>query len=173
MLEAATGHPELSDFVLSDRTEPFSVTTIEQSVAQSRDRVIFSIGYGRTPHGRVLSDFGALGREGGERLLAVATLLKQVHCGVLRLGQRGHAAPLSRDAQVGQALFALQARVPALSPREAAVCARIACGTSADGIAAELGIAPSTVLTLRKRAYAKLAQAGFSGGRLQLSRLAA
>jgi hypothetical protein len=34
--------------------------------------VIFSVGYGRTPHGRVLSDFGSLGRPGGERLLAVA-----------------------------------------------------------------------------------------------------
>ncbi len=72
VLLAAAGHPALSEFVLSDRTEPFTVTTIEQAVAQSRDRVIFSIGYGRTPHGRVLSDFGALGREGGERLLAVA-----------------------------------------------------------------------------------------------------
>ncbi len=72
VLAAAVGHPALSEFVLSDRTEPFTVTTIEQAVAQSRDRVIFSIGYGRTPHGRVLSDFGALGREGGERLLAVA-----------------------------------------------------------------------------------------------------
>ena len=38
--------------------------TIEQAVAQSRDRVIFSIGFGRTPHGRVLSDFGALGEPG-------------------------------------------------------------------------------------------------------------
>jgi hypothetical protein len=72
VLSAAAGHPQLSEFVLSDRTEPFTVTTIEQAVAESRDRVIFSIGYGRTPHGRVLSDFGALGREGGERLLAVA-----------------------------------------------------------------------------------------------------
>ncbi len=72
VLAAAAGHPELSEFVLSDRTEPFTVSTIEQAAAQSRDRVIFSIGYGRTPHGRVLSDFGALGREGGERLLAVA-----------------------------------------------------------------------------------------------------
>ena len=72
VLAAAAGHPQLSEFVLSDRTEPFTVSTIEQAVAQSRDRVIFSIGYGRTPHGRVLSDFGALGREGGERLLAVA-----------------------------------------------------------------------------------------------------
>ncbi len=47
-------------------------STIEHAVAESRDRVIFSIGFGRTPHGRVLSDFGALGEPGGERLLAVA-----------------------------------------------------------------------------------------------------
>ena len=46
--------------------------TIDQAVAESRDRVIFSIGFGRTPHGRVLSNFGALGEPGGERLLAVA-----------------------------------------------------------------------------------------------------
>ena len=72
VLAATSGRPELSDFVLGDRPEPFTVTTIEHAVAQSRDRVIFSIGYGRTPHGRVLSDFGALGRPGGERLLAVA-----------------------------------------------------------------------------------------------------
>jgi hypothetical protein len=72
VLNEAAGHPELLDFVTTDRPEPFTVTTIEQAVAQSRDRVIFSIGYGRTPHGRVLSDFGALGEPGGERLLAVA-----------------------------------------------------------------------------------------------------
>jgi hypothetical protein len=72
VLGALPGRPELSEFVLSDRAEAFTVATIEQAVAQSRDRVIFSIGYGRTPHGRVLSDFGSLGRPGGERLLAVA-----------------------------------------------------------------------------------------------------
>ncbi len=72
VLAATVGRPELHDFVLGDRPEPFTVSTIEQAVAQSRDRVIFSIGYGRTPHGRVLSDFGALGRPGGERLLAIA-----------------------------------------------------------------------------------------------------
>ena len=72
VLAATVGRPELHDFVLGDRPEPFAVMTIEQAVAQSRDRVIFSIGYGRTPHGRVLSDFGALGRPGGERLLAIA-----------------------------------------------------------------------------------------------------
>ncbi|MBN9140960.1 MAG: AAA family ATPase [Micrococcales bacterium] len=65
-------HPALSEFVLGERAEPFAVLPVERAVAQSRDRVVFSLGYGRTPHGRVLSDFGALGRPGGERLLAVA-----------------------------------------------------------------------------------------------------
>jgi hypothetical protein len=72
VLDALASSPELTEFVVGDRPEPFTVTTIEHAVAESRDRVIFSIGFGRTPHGRVLSDFGALGEPGGERLLAVA-----------------------------------------------------------------------------------------------------
>lgn len=72
VLGALATSPELSEFIVGERAEPFMVATIEQAVAESRDRVIFSIGFGRTPHGRVLSDFGALGEPGGERLLAVA-----------------------------------------------------------------------------------------------------
>jgi hypothetical protein len=71
VLAAFARRTDLSDFILRDRAEPFTVVTLEQSVAQSRDRVIFSIGYGRTPHGRLLSNFGALGAPGGDRLLAV------------------------------------------------------------------------------------------------------
>jgi hypothetical protein len=72
VLAASVSHPELNEFVLGDRAEAFVVLPVDRAVAESRDRVVFSIGYGRTPHGRVLSDFGALGRPGGERLLAVA-----------------------------------------------------------------------------------------------------
>jgi hypothetical protein len=72
VIAALSTSAELTEFVVGDRAEPFMVATIEQAVAESRDRVIFSIGFGRTPHGRVLSDFGALGEPGGERLLAVA-----------------------------------------------------------------------------------------------------
>jgi hypothetical protein len=72
VLAAVATRPEAADFVISDRPEPFTVATIDQAVAESRDRVIFSIGFGRTPHGRVLSNFGVLGEPGGERLLAVA-----------------------------------------------------------------------------------------------------
>ncbi|WP_156109727.1 AAA family ATPase [Cryobacterium sp. MLB-32] len=71
VLSAFAKRTDLSDFILKDRAEPFTVLTLEQAVAQSRDRVIFSIGYGRTPHGRLLSNFGSLGEPGGERLLAI------------------------------------------------------------------------------------------------------
>jgi hypothetical protein len=72
VLSSMAGKPALTDFVLREGAEPFTVLPIDRAAAESRDRVIFSLGYGRTPHGRVLSDFGALGRPGGERLLAVA-----------------------------------------------------------------------------------------------------
>lgn len=71
VLNAFSRRSDLSDFILRERAEPFTVLTLEQSEAESRDRVIFSLGFGVTPHGRVLSTFGALGRPGGDRLLAV------------------------------------------------------------------------------------------------------
>ncbi|MEB0285234.1 AAA family ATPase [Cryobacterium sp. 10S3] len=71
VLSAFSKRTDLADFILKDRAEPFTVLTLEQAVAQSRDRVIFSIGYGRTPHGRLLTNFGSLGEPGGDRLLAI------------------------------------------------------------------------------------------------------
>lgn len=53
-----------------------------------------------------------------------------------------------------------QRRVRMLAPdmpeRECEVCARIATGMSSEGIALDLGISLNTVLTYRKRAYARL-----------------
>jgi hypothetical protein len=72
VLSAFARRQDVTEFILAERAEPFVVMTLEQSVALSRDRVIFSIGYGRTPHGRLLSDFGTLSQPGGERILAVA-----------------------------------------------------------------------------------------------------
>lgn len=87
-----------------------------------------------------------------QRLLEVAPLLRQVHHQVLGVAQRlPHV-----DDRIATAEHRLQQHGPALTPRERQVCARIAAGITADGVAADLGIATSTVVTLRKRAYAKL-----------------
>ena len=104
-----------------------------------------------------------------DRLLGVAPLLQQAHRAVLC--SAGAGRPRGREERIARALAALRRMAPELSGRELAVCARIAVGTSADGIAAELDVAPSTVVTLRKRAYAKLAQRGLAAGRLQLAAL--
>jgi hypothetical protein len=68
---AFAGRSDVADFVSRDTAEPFAVLTLEESVAESRDRVVFSLGFGLTKHGRVLSDFGDLSTPDGERLLTV------------------------------------------------------------------------------------------------------
>lgn len=69
--DAFAGRSDVADFVSRDAAEPFAVLTLEESVAESRDRVIFSLGFGLTRHGRVLSDFGDLSTSDGDRLLTV------------------------------------------------------------------------------------------------------
>jgi hypothetical protein len=100
------------------------------------------------------------------QLLALAPLLRQAHHASLRAASAAADLP----ARVANATDRLHHGAPRLSPRERAVCARIACGISADGIAAELDIAPSTVITLRKRAYVKLAELGLPAHRMGLAR---
>ena len=68
---AFAGRSDVADFVGRDTAEPFAVLGLEESVAESRDRVVFSLGFGLTRHGRVLTDFGDLSSPDGERLLTV------------------------------------------------------------------------------------------------------
>lgn len=96
---------------------------------------------------------GGYGGEELDRVLDVAPLVRRVHRNALGAA----AAPQTgTPARVAQAEQALASRAPRLSLRERQVCARIAVGLTADGIGADLGVSPSTVVTLRKRAYEKL-----------------
>lgn len=64
--------PGIADFFDQDRSERFFVKDLERVQGDERDAIIVSIGYGKTPHGRVLHSFGSLNLEGGERRLNVA-----------------------------------------------------------------------------------------------------
>lgn len=72
VLKALTRRGDLTDFFLRDHAEPFMVLTLAEALGHSRDRVILTVGYGRTPHGRTLSTLGPLAAPGGDRLLAAA-----------------------------------------------------------------------------------------------------
>jgi len=64
--------PDIAGFFDPDRDERFFVKNLERVQGDERDAIILSIGYGKTPHGRVLHRFGPLNTEGGERRLNVA-----------------------------------------------------------------------------------------------------
>lgn len=73
----------LQDFFARHDDEPFVVITLHQASAVTRDRVIFSVGFGRSPHGRVLSDLGVLSTSDGLRLVAVAVTRANHHLTVI------------------------------------------------------------------------------------------
>lgn len=52
--------------------EPFTVVDIESVAGLRRDAVILTVGYGKTPHGRVLYRFGAISSSHGAELLVDA-----------------------------------------------------------------------------------------------------
>ncbi|BCW49254.1 hypothetical protein StoSoilB13_15960 [Arthrobacter sp. StoSoilB13] len=64
-------HPLLSAF-FGAGPESFRVVDLERAQGLVRDHVIFSLGYGRTPHGRALHSFGPLSTEGGRNRFALA-----------------------------------------------------------------------------------------------------
>lgn len=64
--------PALTEFFRPDRTEYFTVLEPGEGEGIRRDRVILSVGFAKTPHGRVLHDFGEISSDKGLELLASA-----------------------------------------------------------------------------------------------------
>lgn len=71
VLSEVRSSPALEQFFRPDHPEPFVVVEVGQDACPPRDAVVWSTGFGRTPHGRVLHRFGVLSEDGGDvRLLA-------------------------------------------------------------------------------------------------------
>ncbi|MEE1620455.1 DUF4011 domain-containing protein [Zafaria sp. J156] len=52
--------------------EKFQVSSVERAHGLVRDAVVFSLGYGRTPHGKAVHDFGPLSGTRGDELFVTA-----------------------------------------------------------------------------------------------------
>lgn len=64
--------PELDAFFHPEREERFFIKNLEQVQGDERDAIILTVGYGKTPDGRLPHRFGPLLNKGGERRLNVA-----------------------------------------------------------------------------------------------------
>lgn len=63
--QTTASSPALVDFFRPDRPEYFTVISPGEGAGIYRDRVILSVGFAKTPHGRVLHDFGEISAENG------------------------------------------------------------------------------------------------------------
>jgi hypothetical protein len=70
--KALAGRPDLHGFFAETAPEPFFIKNLERVQGDERDAIILSVGYGKTPDGRLLYRFGPLLTAGGERRLNVA-----------------------------------------------------------------------------------------------------
>ena len=97
----------------------------------------------------------------GER--AYVTLVRFAELALPLLRRHAQLADSAAGAS-SSAMEQLQARLaashPALTARERSVVARTMLGQTAQSIAEELGVAPTSVLTYRRRAYARLRISG-------------
>ncbi|MCK6211102.1 hypothetical protein KZX45_11160 [Georgenia sp. EYE_87] len=62
---AVAGSPAVAEFFRHDRDEPFTVVEVDAAGGLRRDVVILSVGFGKTPHGRVLHRFGPISAPDG------------------------------------------------------------------------------------------------------------
>lgn len=69
---ARAGRPELDRFFAPDNVEPFFVKNLERVQGDERDAIIMSLGYAKSPQGRMRHHFGPLNHDGGHRRLNVA-----------------------------------------------------------------------------------------------------
>ncbi len=71
LAEACAADPQLEAWAYGGE-EPLFIKNLENVQGDERDVILFSIGYGPDPNGRVSMNFGPLNREGGWRRLNVA-----------------------------------------------------------------------------------------------------
>ena len=86
--------PGLASFFDPATPEPFLVVGPNQAVGLTRESLILSVGFAKTPHGRVIHDFGVLSSEEGADTLA--EILRVVR-GDLTLVSALHSADIDRE----------------------------------------------------------------------------
>jgi len=75
-------NPDCEPFFNDHDHEPFFVKNLENVQGDERDVIFISIGYGRTPDGKLSMGFGPLNRDGGERRLNVMMTRARYRCEV-------------------------------------------------------------------------------------------
>ncbi len=102
--------PAIASFFRPENNEAFAVVSAEAAAGLRCDAVILTVGFGKTPHGRVLHRFGAISGEGGAGFLIDAIGASRKRLTVVSSFSSGDLDPgrlRSRGAQMLYDLLAL------------------------------------------------------------------
>lgn len=155
--------PLVESFLGGSRDEPFFVKNLESVQGDERDVIVFSVGYGRDPAGRLSMNFGPLNARGGERRLNVAITRAREKV-ILVSSIRGADIDVSRTQAEGTRLLKhyldyAERGVAALD----SVCSTDLGGEYDSSFEEEVAIA------LRRLGYTIETQVGCSGYRVDLA----
>jgi hypothetical protein len=127
-------NPWASGFFKSAR-EPFRVVPVDRAAGTVRDSIIFSLGFGRTPHGRALHNFGMLSQPGGRAWFVTAMTRARHQLHILTCFRPEDLNPerLDHGAQDFHALLERE-----IGAGQAAVDTAVAGAQSTDALVADL-----------------------------------
>lgn len=138
--------PQTAAFFTEDIHERFFIKNLERVQGDERDAIILSVGYGKTPHGRVLHRFGPLNLEGGERRLNVAITRAKKRMTVVSSISADELDPQRLKARGALMLRDFLAHAAASSVAEIATSQPAAAAEPADGQPVGAPAAPSVVM---------------------------
>ena len=126
--------PDLAAPFTADRDEPVVVVSADQARGLERDTVILSVGFPRTPHGRVLHRFGPLDSDEGSALVATAVTRARRTLHLVSGLRSGDLDPARLRGAGSRALSALLAGAELLSAEAGAVAPAGAGGPAATAL---------------------------------------
>ncbi|MEM4729028.1 MAG: AAA domain-containing protein [Thermoplasmata archaeon] len=151
---------DCEEFFNPERREPFFIKNLERVQGDERDAIILSIGYGKTPDGRLYYHFGPLLHKGGERRLNVA--ITRARCRMTVVSSFSHLDmdPARSDARGVQLL---RAYLEYVSTQGRTLGDRAAAGGALNAFEADV------YETLRAKGIPLVPQWGVSGYRIDMA----
>lgn len=111
----ASATPEVARALTPAGPNGFFIAPMDRVSAEVRDHIVLAVGFGKTPHGRVLNQFGLLSDPSGERHLAVALTRARRQLTVISSLMAADLEPSRLRSEGGRLLRAVLERLPELS----------------------------------------------------------
>lgn len=154
---------DLDHFFSAEKEEEFFVKNLENVQGDERDTIIFSVCYGRDASGKMIQNYGPIGRPGGARRLNVAITRAKYN---VKLVSSIKPSDIADEVSSPQGVKLLRAYIDFAIKGESALRGKI---TSSDSITFDSPFEESVYEYLRIKGFLIATQVGCSGYRIDMA----